>query len=127
MKIALVSIPVQDPLEAHEIYTSKLGFISKDFNQEAQLAVVAASDEPDGTPILLEPCKGTFYENFQTSAFESNLPLMVFKSGNVAKEMERLSAAGVTLRPDLDKPDWGLTNLFEDGCGNLLMIQADSA
>jgi len=49
---------------------------------------------------------------------------MVFKSDDAEKEMERLSAAGVTLQRDLDKPDWGLSNLFEDGCGNLLMLQA---
>jgi len=34
---------------------------------------------------------------------------------------------GIKVRPDLDKPDWGLTNLFEDGCGNLLMLQEASS
>lgn len=127
MKLALVSIPVQDPIAAHEIYTSKLGFITKEFDQEAQLAIVVSSDDPDGTPILLEPCEGSFYENFQKSAYDANLPLMVFKSKNVEAEMERLKSVGVTLRTDLNKPEWGLTNMFEDGCGNLLMIEAAHA
>ena len=36
MKISLVSIPVQDAVKAHEIYTSKLGFISKEFDADAR-------------------------------------------------------------------------------------------
>jgi hypothetical protein len=56
MKISLVSIPVQDPIKAHEIYTSILGFISREFNQVAQLAVVVSPEAPNDTALLLEPC-----------------------------------------------------------------------
>lgn len=122
MKIALVSLPVPDPVKAHNIYTQKLGFISKDFNAEGQLAVVASPHEPDGTAILLEPCKGSFLEPYQQAAYEANLPIMVLSCPDVATELARLKQAGIRLRPDLDRPDFGLTNLFEDGCGNLLML-----
>lgn len=40
MKIALVSVPVKDPVKAHEIYTTQLGFISKEFDEKAQIAIV---------------------------------------------------------------------------------------
>ena len=122
MKFSLVSIPVQDPVLAHEIYTSKLGFVSKEFDPESTLAIVVSPESPDGTALLLEPCKGSFYEEFQKSAFESNLPIFVLGAENPGAEIERIKAAGVTVRPDLDKPEWGLKNMFEDGCGNLLMI-----
>ena len=127
MKVALVSIPVQDPIEAHEIYTKKLGFASKEFNKEASLAVVVSPEDPDGAALLLEPCKGTFAEEFQKAACDANLPWMVFTVENVGKELERLEGAGVKVRPDLDKAEWGLENLFEDGCGNLLMLQGPPA
>ena len=123
MKIHLVSMPVDDPVLAHEIYVSKLGFVSKEFDAEAKLAVVVSPEEKGGTQLLLEPCAGTFAEGYQKAAFEANLPIMIFSVEDVASEKKRLSAAGIRLRPDLDRPDWGLTNLFEDGCGNLLMIQ----
>ena len=119
----MVSMPVEDPIAAHEIYTSKLGFVSKEFDAEANLAVVASPDFPEGTELLLEPCQGTFAANYQQAAYDANLPIMVFSVDNVHAEMERLKAAGIVVRPDLDKPEWGLMNLFEDGCGNLLMIQ----
>ena len=127
MKIALVSIPVQDPIKAHEVYTSKLGFVSKQFSADESLAIVASPEEPNGTAILLEPCQGSFAETYQKAAYEANLPIMVFSVKNVGRELERLNSVGIMLRPELDKPEWGLENMFEDGCGNILMIQESSA
>jgi len=123
MKISLVSIPVQDPLKAHEIYTSKLGFVSREFNPTASLAIVASKEDPTATAILLEPCSGNFAEDYQRSAFDANLPIMGFSTKNINTELERLKSEGIKLRPDLDKPEWGIENVFEDGCGNLLMIE----
>ena len=123
MKISLVSVPVQDPIEAHEIYTTKLGFQSKEFDPDASLAIVVSANDPEGTAILLEPCKGSFTESYQKSASKENLPIMGLAVENLESELKRLKAAGVTLRPELDNPEWGIQNVFEDGCGNLLMIE----
>lgn len=123
MKLSLVSMPVKDPVEAHEIYTSRLGFVSKEFDADAQLAIVVSSEDPDGTAILLEPCVGSFAESYQSSAYQANLPIMIFSVKDVQAELKRLAVNGVQLRPELDKPEWGLTNMFEDGCGNILMLQ----
>lgn len=122
MKVSLVSIPVQDPIKAHDIYTSKLGFISKEFNPDVSLAIVVSADDPGGTAILLEPCKGNFAENYQKSAFNADLPIMGFVVKNVKDQFESMKEAGVKLRPELDNPEWGINNVFEDGCGNLLMV-----
>ena len=116
-------MPVQNPVEAHEIYTTKLGFKSKEFDSSASLAIVVSSNDPHGVAILLEPCKGNFAESYQKSAFDANLPIMALETENVESEFNRLKAAGVTLRPELDNPKWGIQNVFEDGCGNLLMIE----
>lgn len=126
MKVSLVSIPVQDPISAHQIYTSKLGFVTREFDPDASLAVIASAEDPDGVAILLEPCQGNFAEEYQKSAFEANLPIMALVAENVEEESRRLKAAGVTLRPELDNPGWGIKNVFEDGCGNLLMIDEKS-
>ena len=48
---------------------------------------------------------------------------MILGVKNVEAEFEKLKAAGVEVRPDLDKPEWGLMNMFEDGCGNMPMIE----
>lgn len=123
MKISLVSVPVKDPCHAHEIYTTKLGFISKEYDAEAMLAIVASPEYKDGTAILLEPCEGNFAEAYKQAAFEADLPIIVFSTPNVETEMQRLKAEGIKLRPELDRPECGLQNLFEDGCGNLIMLE----
>ena len=46
MKVSLVSVPVHDPAKAHEIYTTKLGFLSKEFDPGAWLAVVVSAEDP---------------------------------------------------------------------------------
>ncbi|MFT6734203.1 MAG: hypothetical protein ACJAS9_002398 [Polaribacter sp.] len=127
MKVALVSIPVQDPVKAYEIYTSKLGFMSKEFDPEASLTIVVSADDKDGTAILLEPCLGSFAENYQKSAFDANLPIMALGGKHVKSELERMKVVGIKLRPELDQPKWGIEIFFEDGCGNLLMIEETSA
>jgi hypothetical protein len=118
---------VQDPIAAHEIYTTKLGFESKEYDPDASLAIVVSADDPLGTAILLEPCAGSFAENYQTSAFKANLPIMGLEAKDAVAEIKRLEAAGVKLRPELDNPEWGIHNVFEDGCGNLLMIEEKMA
>jgi len=123
LKLSLISIPVQNPIEAHKIYTSKLGFITKEFKPEQNLAIIVSLEDPLGTSILLEPCKGTFAESYQTSAYTANLPIMIFSTQNVEAELERLKGEGVRLRPELNNSEWGLMNMFEDGCGNILMLE----
>ena len=123
MKVSLVSIPVPNPIEAHEIYTSRLGFVSKEFDPDADLAIVASPDDLHGTAILLEPCKGNFAGEYQKSAFEANLPIMVLAVPSVKDAKKRMALSGIRLRPELDNPKWGLENIFEDGCGNLLMLE----
>ena len=105
MKVFMVSLPVQDPIAAHQIYTEKLGFISVEFMPEASIAVVKSPEEPDGTVILLEPCAGTFAEDYQKAAFAEKLPIMVFSVANAQAELARLRAVGVKVRPDLDRPE----------------------
>ncbi len=126
MRISLTSLFVDDPLKAHAFYTEKLGFRSKEFAPEALLAIVVSNEDPDGTALLLEPRGDSFAKDYQAAVFEAGLPIMVFGTGDLESELERLKDAGVTFRDDLEKPEWGLSNLFEDGCGNLLMLQEET-
>ena len=91
------------------------------------MAIVVSNEDPHGVAILLEPCKGNFAENYQKTAFNANLPIMALETGSAEVELKRLKEAGVTLRPELDKPKWGIQNVFEDGCWNLLMVDEKPA
>lgn len=123
MKILMTSIFVDDPIRAHEFYTKILGFKSKEFSQEAQIAVVVSPEDPSGTTLLLEPHGDSFAKTFQENVYKAGLPIIVFGTTDLQAERKQLKEKGVKFRDDLAKPEWGIENLFEDTCGNLIMLQ----
>lgn len=55
MKIAMTSIPVNDPITAFEFYTAILGFKEHTYMPQAKLAIVVSPEDVKGTALLLEP------------------------------------------------------------------------
>jgi predicted enzyme related to lactoylglutathione lyase len=122
MKIALTSVPVNNPSEAHTFYTETLGFVSKMYMPEAQLAIVVSPEEPDGTGLLLEPNGNPLSKTYQEGVFKAGLPIIVFGVADVRQEYERLRAAGVRFIQEPTVAEWGTTAVFDDTCGNLIQI-----
>jgi predicted enzyme related to lactoylglutathione lyase len=122
MKIAMTSIPVNDPIAAFKFYTETLGFVEKLYMPEAYLAIVASPEEPDGTNLLLEPNANPISKTFQEAVYAQGMPLIVFGAEDVQKEYERLKSLGVVFRQEPTKTDWGTQAIFEDTCGNLIQI-----
>jgi len=122
MKIALVSLPVNDPMEAHKFYTEVLGFVTRTFVPEAYLAIVASPEEPDGTGLLLEPSDNPISKPFQRAVFNAGMPIMVFGVQDIHQEYERLARMGVKFTQEPTKTDYGIQALFEDTCGNLIQL-----
>ncbi len=123
MKITLTSIFVDDPIRAHKFYTEILGFESKVFQPENQLAIIVSPEDPDGTALLLEPRGESFAKDYQEQLYETGLPVIIVGAKEFPAEIERLKKSGVIFRDDLTKPDWGIENIFEDSCGNLIMLE----
>ena len=123
MKITLTSIFVDDPIKAHKFYTDILGFQSKEFMPDAQIAIVVSPEDPNGTALLLEPRGDSFAKEYQEQVYNSGLPCIVFGVNDIAGEIKRLKSRGVKFREDLTKIEWGLQNLFEDSFGNLIMLE----
>jgi catechol 2,3-dioxygenase-like lactoylglutathione lyase family enzyme len=126
MKISLTSVFVDDPVKAHKFYTQALGFQSKEFVQDAQLAIVVSPEDPQGTSLLLEPRGDSFAKTYQEHVYSAGLPIIVFSASNIETTRRGLESRGVKFRDDLAKPEWDLQNLFEDTCGNLLMLQDEN-
>lgn len=122
MRIVLTSIFVDDPIKAHKFYTEILGFESKEYDPDAQLAVVVSSEDPDGIALLLEPMGDSFAKEYQEHYYNAGLPVIIFGVDDLKVEIERLKKRGVKFRDDLTKKEWGLDNLFEDSFGNLIML-----
>lgn len=123
MKIALTSIFVNDPLKAHAFYTEKLGFISRMLVPDANLAIVASPEEPDGTGLLLEPSDNPVGKTYQQAIYQQGLPAIVFGVADIYQEAERLKNLGVVFRKEPAAVEYGGHDaILEDTCGNLIQI-----
>ncbi|WP_281431871.1 MULTISPECIES: VOC family protein [Nitratireductor] len=125
LKIALMSVLVDDQDKAETFYTQVLGFTKKqDFpvGKARWLTVVSPGTE-GGTELLLEPMGYDFARAYQKALRDAGLPAVTFASDDVHAEHARLTGKGVTFRVEPTQAEGQPTiALFEDGCGNLIQI-----
>jgi predicted enzyme related to lactoylglutathione lyase len=122
MKIAMTSVPVIDPIAAFMFYTEKLGFKEKLYMPEMKLAVVVSPEDADGTALLLEPRGNLNSDVYFEGIYNAGLPVIVFGTGDIDAEFERLKDAGVVFRQPPTKTEWGMQAIFDDTCGNFIQI-----
>lgn len=122
MKIALTNVFVDDPIKAFEFYTQVLGFTERLYMPEAQLAIVASPEEPDGTGLLLEPNDNPIASTYQQALYSQGLPAIVLGVDNVQKEYDRLKGLGVVFSQEPTVTDWGTQAVLDDGCGNFIQL-----
>ena len=122
MKIALTSVFVDDPIRAHRFYTEVLGFVTRLYMPEANLAIVASPEEPEGTGLLLEPNDNPIASTYQQAIYAAEMPIIVFGVEDVEKEYARLAAQGVVFRTPPTRNEVGMEAVFEDTCGNLVQL-----
>lgn len=122
MKIAMTSVFVPNPVEAHKFYTEILGFKSHTYMPEHYLAIVVSPEEEGGVMLLLEPNQNPIARTYQEAIYKSNLPVIIFSTDNIQAEYERLKALGVVFRKAPVKTDYGIETIFEDTCGNLIQL-----
>lgn len=125
MTIKMTSVPVKDPIKAHEFYTEILGFKSFMFMPEAQLALVVSAEDPKGTTLLLEPMGDGFYATFQKEAYDKKLPILILGSEDVKADYQRLLDKGVVFQGEPKTSEWGTSATFDDTFGNFIQIHQD--
>ncbi|ALG10142.1 VOC family protein [Kibdelosporangium phytohabitans] len=124
MKIVVTSVFVDDQAKALAFYTGVLGFEKKTDEPAgaARWLTVTSPGEPDGVELLLEPNGTDIAKDYQTRLREAGIPATMFGTDDVQAEYDRLTGLGVrfTQPPTSMGP---VTNaVFEDTCGNLIMI-----
>ena len=122
MKIAITSVIVNDPSEAFSFYTEILGFVEVLYQPEAQIAIVASPEDRDGTALMLEPNGNPVGKEFQQAVYAQGLPVIMFGVDDIQKEYGRLCELGVEFRKPPTQADWGIEAVFEDTCGNLVLL-----
>lgn len=122
MKIALTSIPVDDPVAAFKFYTEILGFKEQLFQPEANLAVVVSPEDHQGAGLLLEPNDNPIYKEYQEGLYKQDLPVIVLGVDDIQKEYNHLKEKGVDFLSEPSKSEAGWTTVFDDTCGNWVQL-----
>ncbi|MDO9262022.1 MAG: VOC family protein [Flavobacteriaceae bacterium] len=122
MKIAMCSIPVTNPVKAHQFFTEILKFQSYLYLPENQLAIVVAANDPKSTKLLLEPNDNSISKNYQVGLYNKLIPAITLSVDDVFQEYHRLKQLSVTFLKEPTQQDWGIENVFDDTCGNYIQL-----
>ena len=122
ISIAFASVFVDDQAKALAFYTEKLGFtVCADIpmGEHRWLTVVG---EDDSVELLLEPDVHPAVRPFKEALVADGIPCTSFQVADVAAEVERLRAAGVTIVREPMAAGPVTVAVFDDTCGNLIQI-----
>ena len=124
MRITICSVPVDDQAKALRFYTETLGFRKKHdipLGEHRWLTVVSPED-PSGTELALEPDEHPAVKPFKSALVEDGIPFTAFEVRDVAAEHKRLEGLGVRFTQQPTEMGSMVTAVFDDTCGNLIMI-----
>ena len=124
MKIKLTTVYVDNQEKALRFYTEVLGFVKKaDFSQGSyRWLTVSSSEEPDGTELQLARNDNPAAKAFQHAMFEQGQPAVMFFTGDLQAEHDRMKACGAKFTmPPTDATGSKIARL-NDGCGNLIQV-----
>lgn len=129
MRIYVTSVFVDDQAKALAFYTDLLAFTKKNdipLGGEARWLTVVSPEEPDGTELLLEPDSHPAVGPYKSALVADGIPAASFAVADVTAEFERLSAKGVTFTQPPTSMGPVTTAVFDDTCGNLIQIVAQT-
>ena len=125
MRLKMCSIHVQDPAAAHSFYTETLGFDTLMAMPEHNLFIVKDPGAAGTVGLLLEPSDNPIASAYSKGLHEAGIPAIVFGAADVQAEYERLTAAGVQFRGEPAEDPFGISAVFDDGCGNYIQLHQD--
>lgn len=129
MKIAMVSVFVEDPSKAFKYYTETLGFEELMHSPEDYIAIVRSPLDSEGVSILLEPTEPGGLEiakKYKKELYSKGIPVITFSSTDIQNTVKELKEKGVVFKKDPVKTAWGYEAIFDDSNGNYIqLIQMD--
>ena len=126
MRIYITSVLVDDQEKALRFYTDVLGFVKHaDIPLgEARWLTVVSPDNPEGPQLALEPDSHPAAGPFKAALVADGIPVTSFAVDDVQAEFERLRGLGVQFTQEPVEMGAVTTAVFDDTCGNLIMIAA---
>ncbi|MFD9736575.1 VOC family protein [Umezawaea sp. NPDC059074] len=132
MFVPVSSIPVDDQEKALAFYTDVLGFVKKTDIPvgDAKWLTVVSPDAPDGVELLLEPDgnPGIVIDGkpaaqvYKKTLYDAGVPYTMLGTTDLDKDYARLKERGVRFTQEPMKTDFGAMAVFDDTCGNLIVL-----
>jgi catechol 2,3-dioxygenase-like lactoylglutathione lyase family enzyme len=124
IRIAVTSVFVDDQSKALRFYTDVLGFEkTRDIPVgEARWLTVASPAGPHGVELLLEPNDNPIARTYQQAVYEAGIPATSFAADDVQAEYARMKELGVVFTMEPTKAGPVTQAVFDDTCGNLIML-----
>ena len=124
MRIKLTSIMVDDQAKALRFYTEVFGFVAKHDIPvgEYRWLTVVSPEAPGDAELSLEPNANPAGRAFQEAMFTQGIPVAAFEVSDLAKEVERLQAAGVVFTQMPTQMGPVSIAVCADTCGNLIQL-----
>lgn len=128
MRIYVTSIFVDDQKKALDFYTDTLGFRKKTDIPlgDASWLTVVSPEQTDGTELLLEPSGHRAVGPYRDALVEDGIPATSFAVDDVQAEFDRLRSKGVRFTQEPTAMGGVTTAVFDDTCGNLIQIAAET-
>ena len=123
MQIRHVVIKVDDQDKALEFYTKVLGFVVKlDIPGNIRWITLAAPEGADGVELVLESSHFPPALASQKALYDGGFPATIFSTDDIDAEYKRLLALGVEFRGEPKKMGSVIFALFDDTCGNFIVL-----
>ena len=132
MRVTVTSILVDDQDKALEFYTKALGFAEKTNVpvDGAKWLTVVSPEAPDGVEVLLEPDWNPMIQIdgepaakvFKRKLYEAGIPYTALTTDDLDKDCEQMKSRGVRFTMEPTKTNFGAQAVFDDTCGNLIML-----
>ena len=127
MRIIGASIVADDQQKALKFYTEVLGFEVKHnipLGEHSWITVTNAG-EPDGVYLAIEPSSHPAVGPFRDAMMSDGIPWTSFGVEDVDAEYERLKSKGVSFTMPPKQMGEIKAAVFNDTCGNLIMMQTE--
>jgi predicted enzyme related to lactoylglutathione lyase len=124
VKIALMSLFVDDQRSALAFYTDVLGFTKRQdipLGDDSWLTVVSP-EAPDGPELLLEPSSHPAVKPYRDALVADGIPLAQFAVGDIRAEHARLTSRGVVFTQPPTDVGAAVVAVLDDTCGNLIQL-----
>ncbi|MBP2323902.1 catechol 2,3-dioxygenase-like lactoylglutathione lyase family enzyme [Kibdelosporangium banguiense] len=132
MFVPVTSILVDDQDKALAFYTDVLGFVKKTDIPvgDAKWLTVVSPDAPDGVELLLEPDGNPGIQIngkpaaqvYKKTLYDAGMPFTMLGTTDLQKDYERMTQLGARFTMEPAKTDFGAQAVFDDTCGNLIVL-----